>query len=284
MADVMDVCDALVSAIVGAVYPSGTSQPSVAGVQVTVYPGWPVPAVLDEALKDGKVHVSVYPRPDERNTSRYPKEWQPSQDPVAPAVTLTASGQNITVGGTAPGQRAHNLVVIIDGTPFSYSTTSADTINSIASAIGAIVGGVFSGTAVAGATITIPAPARISAARVGVTGQLLREVRRQERLFQVTVWAPDNDTRNAVAGAIDAELADIQFLTLSDYSAARLIYKGSPVTDSGETALLYRRDLLYTVEYATTQQTTGTQILTEEINIESQNIDDAEISQVTFNF
>ena len=64
MADITDVSNALVTVIAGIVYPNGTSQPSITGVPVLVYQGWPDAVQLRADLAAGKVHVSVYPQPN----------------------------------------------------------------------------------------------------------------------------------------------------------------------------------------------------------------------------
>ena len=47
-------------------------------------------------------------------------------------------------------------------------------------------------------------------------------------------------------------LAPLTFISLPDGTAARLIFGGSTVFDQSQNATLYRRDLTYSVEYATT--------------------------------
>ena len=42
------------------------------------------------------------------------------------------------------------------------------------------------------------------------------------------------------------------FIDLSDGTQGRLTYAGTTVFDQSQDALLYRRDLIYSVEYATT--------------------------------
>ncbi|MFC6520131.1 hypothetical protein ACFQAT_10460 [Undibacterium arcticum] len=65
-------------------------------------------------------------------------------------------------------------------------------------------------------------------------------------------------------------LAITQFMTLVDQSTARMTYKSSPVSDEFQKDKLYRRDLFYTVEYATTQIETDTQITQEQLNTSGQ--------------
>jgi hypothetical protein len=78
------------------------------------------------------------------------------------------------------------------------------------------------------------------------------EVRRQVQSFRIICWCPTPLLRDAVSSAIDLSLATIRFITLSDGTAARLIFSSSTVFDQSQDAILYRRDLIYSVEYATT--------------------------------
>lgn len=166
MADLEEVLPALASIVANAIYPNGGA--SVVGADVKVYPGWPVPNNLDSDLAQGLAHVSIYPRPEERNTTRYPVTWQES-------------------------------VINSDG-----------------------------------------------------TGAAVKTVGEQERLFQITIWAPTPDLRAAIAKVIDPALRMTERFTLSDNTWARLTYKSSPMTDQLQKATIYRRDLFYTVEYSTT--------------------------------
>lgn len=284
MADLTDVGNALVAIAAQTLYPNGTGQPSAAGFGIRVYQGWPNPQQLDDDLKAGVAHVSIYPRPEERNTTRYSKDWK-QQALNATTLTLTINGQQITVGGTVPAaNNPQNVAVVANGQSFTYAATSSDTLTGIATALATLISASIAGTSNAGPVITLPSSARISAARVGGTGTLIRELRRQERLFQVSVWADTPDHRDAVVQPLDVAMAATPFLAMTDQMAARLIYKSSPVNDGYQKDKLYRRDLFYTVEYATTQTTAATQIVTEQTNIVPQNNSGAQISTVQVNF
>lgn len=267
MADLTDVANTLVAMIAGIVYPSGTGGPSVAATPIVVYQGWPNPQQLDVDIATGKCHVSVYPRPEERNTTRFTTDWKPVSVNT-PTLTLTAAGQTVTVGGAVPpAGNPHNAMVFANGKPYVYAVLVSDTLASIAAALAALIVVDVAGTSAAGAVITLPASARLNRARVGVTGSSMRELRRQERLFQIGIWADTPAHRDAIAQAIDSTLAFTTFLTLPDSSAGRLVYKSSMVSDQFQKDKLYRRDLMYTVEFATTQTETDTQITQEQLNV-----------------
>ncbi len=266
MADLIDVENALVALISQTLYPNGTGQASAAGIPVKVYPGWPTSSQLDADLRAGTANVSVYPGAAERNTTRYPKTWQTLAVNM-PTLTLTVSGQTVTVGGAVPAPFfAHNFALLVSGKNYVYALQATDTLTSIATALAALLAVDYPGTTSSGAVITLPVNAHIAAGKVGTIGTSIREVRRQERVFQITAWCDTPAHRDAVVQPVDIALAATEFLTLADGSAARVIYKGSPVTDATQKAKLYRRDLLYTVEYATTQVETDTQVVAMQSN------------------
>lgn len=267
MADLSDVENALVTLAAQTLYPNGTGQASLPGMPIKVFPGWPIPQQLDADLAAGKCQVSVFTRQEQRNTTRYTKDWQPLST-NAPTLTLTIVGQTVTVGGSVPvSGNPQNVMVMANGKPYVYAIQQGvDTLNSIATALATLIAAGIAGTTNTGAVITLPNTARINAVRVGATGTSIREIRRQEQLFQVSVWADTPAHRDAIVAPLDAALAATQFITLADQSAARLIYKSTMVFDQYQKEKLYRRDLFYTVEYATTQVETDTQITQEQLN------------------
>ncbi len=269
MADVSDVETALVTLIAAIVYPLGTGQPSIAATPIAVYAGWPNPQQLDVDLPAGKCHVSIFPRPEERNTTRYPPDWKQASVNT-PTLTATIAGQAVMIAGTVPpAGNPHNVTVIANGVPFVYAVLVTDTLNSIAAALQALLVAAIAGTTVAGPIVTLPTSARLTAARIGITGTAVREVRRQERQFQIGIWADTPAHRDAIAGPLDAALAFTTFITLADGTAGRLTYKSSMVSDKFQKDRLYRRDLFYTVEYGTTQTEAETQITQEQLNTQA---------------
>lgn len=260
MADLSDVENALVTLIAAALYPNGTDQPPTAGIPVMVYPGWPGAASLDADLAAGRAHVTVFPAAPERNTSRYPRDWQ-EQALGAATITLTVDGQIVTVGGAMPAPfSTHVLELLVNGLPHAYQVQPSDSLASIASALADLLGADVVGIRTAGAVITMPAGARIDAARVGVTGTMIRELRRQERQFLISVWSNTPVNRSAIGSVVDVALAQVDRFTLPDESSARLRYHSTAELDSQQKAGLYRRDFLYSVEYATTQTGNATQV------------------------
>jgi hypothetical protein len=255
MADITDVSSALVTVIAGIVYPNGTSQPSITGAPVLVYQGWPDSGQLRADLAAGKIHVSVFPQPNMlRTIDSAMSDWSTPSAPVN-TLTLTLSGQTVTVGGTV--STPQNAALVVDNKAYVYAVQPGDTLASIAAALAALVNADQTATA-AGAVVTIPGAKYISP-RVGGQGVAVRQTRRQEQGYQITVWANCFDQRDPIAASIDSALSGTPHLTLSDQSAT-LRFKNSRQDDSQQKEGIYRRDLLYAVEFSTFQSQTLTQI------------------------
>lgn len=251
MADLSDVANTLVSVCTGIAYPAGIEAPSIAGAPILLYYGWPIKSQLDTDLAAGRCHVSVYPRPQERNTTRYLGRFEQTSINTT-LLTLTAAGQTVTVGGAIPpAANVHNLAIFVDGRPHVYQVQPTDTLQTIAASLAALIATAALGASASGAVITVPSYATLGAVRVGVFGSSSKPVRNQDRVFQIGIWADTPTHRDTIAQAIDPVLAATNFLTFPDGTAGRLIYKGSPSSDMYEKSTLYRRDLMYSVDYAT---------------------------------
>lgn len=261
MADISDVMNVLAATCASYLYPSGTSQPSVTGGLIRVFEGWPTASSLDADLQSGVVNVSIYPIGPEQNVTRYqPKQIVQSVN--SPTLTLTQSGNKVTVGGVMPSPFAvQNMAVIINGAPFIYPVQQTDTLTSIATGLTALINPAYPGTSNSGPVITLPNGTIPSAVRVGSTGVASTEWERQKQRIQITVWAPDPTTRTQAAAAIRVALAQVAFLTMPDGFGARVKSAGSMLSDVLEKAKTYRRDLFYEVEYATTVAQTVTTIV-----------------------
>lgn len=247
MADLSDVENALLGLIAGALYPNGADALPLTGTLSRVYRGWPEAASLDADLAAGYVNVTVFPEPGGRNTTRYLNEWLLAAQ-VKPTLSVEVVGDSVTFGGNAAsGQLAG---ILLDGATYVHPTEPADTPASVAADLAAsirpnrIV-------LLSGSTIIAPFAAVLKA-RVVAKQPALMQTRRQEQLFRITCWCPDPPTRDATAAAIDAALAQMMFIPLSDGSQGRVRFRSGAVLDQAEDASLYRRDLVYSVEYATT--------------------------------
>ncbi len=259
MADIADVSAALVALIAQTMYPAGTAQPSVTNVPTVIYAGWPTASQLDADLAafatgTGRLHVTVFPTNTEKREPAYRAQWE---ELVLTAPTLAAAiiGQTVTIGGTVTTPQ--NVALLIDNMAYVYAVQATDTLTTIATALAALVPGASN----AGAVITIPTGAAIRAARTGAGGTMQRETRRQSRVMQITVWADTPAHRDVTAQAVDSSLSGTERLTLLDQTQARLLYQSSHQIDAMQKANLYRRDILYSVEYGTTQTATATTVI-----------------------
>lgn len=250
MADISDIQDSIATRIAAALYPNGTEAPSAIGAAAIVYPGWPQPAQLDKDIAAGRVNVSIWARGDGANTTRYQSTWQETGAPMA-TLTLTATSENtVTIGGTV----AVHQVVAINGQP--YAVQDDDTLAGIAAALAALLPGATSD----GAELSCPTGIRHAA--IAANGTVSREVRRQTDTIQLSIWAPTPALRAATGRVLDNALADARFLTMPDGSSARVNYMNTRNSDESANALIYRRDVLYRVEYATTVSAVATQVIT----------------------
>ncbi len=269
MADISDVIQALATIASGVLYPAGipggTNPPSpVAGIPVICYPGWPHAPTLDKDLAAGKAHVSVFPLPGERNTNRGQQDWQ-TVSTVADTLAAVVAGQTITITGTVATPQ--NVVAIINKTPYVYAVLVSDSLSSIAAGLAALIAADFPGTAAVGAVITVPSAGRIAGTRIGSSGTSMRITRLQERMVQITIWTNTPQNRDAVAQPLDQAFSDIERFVLPDQTFARLTYAGSPMSDTAQRDDLYRRDLQFSIEYATSVTQTDTEITQETINV-----------------
>ncbi len=273
MADEVDVETALVSLITTALYPNGTGQACAAGVPCKVFRGWPTPQAQELAKANNFVNVSVSCRNGvERNTSRYTPLATTLTGPVH-TLTATVTNNTITIGGTV--STPQNVVVLV-GQQFqtSYGVAANDTLNSVASGVAALINTSFPGTTANGAVVTVPTGQPLIA-RIASSGSVITEVKRQDKSFQITVWAPpcnnpasDADAwRTAVASIIDPQLALPTRITLADQTYGWIHYERTITMDTAEAEGLYRRDLFYWVEYGTTITTTAFEIGTTQVQI-----------------
>jgi hypothetical protein len=264
MADSTDVANALVALIAATAYPNGTGQSSIApgAAPVLVYQGWPIAPQLDVDLRAGKIHVSVFPTATERVTESNASEIQDATLSAA-TVGMTVVGVTVTVDGV--GGAGQNAALLVDGVPFVYAVQASDTATSIATALVALVT-VKRAASNTGAVITIPNAKTISA-RVGVQGTGIRVLQRREKIFQVSVWANSFTQRDPFAGAIDAALTDTYRLTMPDGSQGLMRYRSSVQHDDTQKASIYRRDMLYAVEYCLTNTVVTTQIVIEQLGV-----------------
>lgn len=245
MPDQSDVEAALAAAVAGVLYPQGADRASAAGVACRVYRGWPTAAALEADLAQGIAHVTVQPMPGgARDTTRFLGEWQG----VAPAATLTVAvdGEAVSFAGVAAAGQVAG--VRVDGAAHAYRVRAGDTPGVVAAVLAALVRQ-NRPAVLQGDGFLLPGGVAV-AARVVTDGIGGTELRRQRAGFRVTAWCPGPMERDRVAGCVDAGLAAVQFLDAGGWGCW-LRLSGGSVADAGSVAGVWRRDLLYSIEYPT---------------------------------
>ena len=118
MADSSDVSNTIAGMIASTVYPDGTSSPSISGSVVKIYPGWPVPNVLQEDINASGAHISIWALPSERKIgSELGRPYRVIEKGDPPLIT-TVDGLNITLSGAVSVPT--NVYFLIDGTGYHY--------------------------------------------------------------------------------------------------------------------------------------------------------------------
>ena len=173
--------------------------------------------------------------------------------------TVLAQTYLINVQGKPMGPL--NIALRINAKFYVCPVQSTDTSATIAAALAALVVVDIVGTRASGSLLIIGPTGRLQAARVGGFGTTAREIKRQERVVQVIVWANSPDVRDALAAALDVAISERQFMEMPDTFGARVIYKNTMLIDGLQKDALYRRDLNYTVEYATTVSKQRAQVI-----------------------
>jgi hypothetical protein len=246
MADISDVEQAVAEAVTSILYPTGSSQSSIIGALCRVYRGWPNSATLNTDLKTGTVNITIGADNDSgRTTTRYLPEWKTA--PAQPGTVVSAENRTLTIAGSPT---AGDVVgAMIDGVAFAYRVQAGDSSDLIAANLGQMIRSIRTAN-LQGTTVTVPGAASVIA-RVARDHEATFESRRQEKDLRIACWCPAPTVRDAVATAIDGAINGMGFLSLPDTTDARIIYRNTTSYDQAQNALLYRRDLIYTVEYAT---------------------------------
>lgn len=263
MADLSDAAKGLIDTVAAILF-SGTYLPGAEGTSILtwqapvngtvaacstiqLYRGWPGTNDLQGDLVAGKAHVSVFPEGGStQNTTRYQLAWRQA-GVTASTLIATLSGVTITFSGTCSATQVVGILIRTGASAgsYAYRCTVTDTPATVAAAFAAAIPSASSSGAaltVVGDTISVNSACDQSATK---------EVRRQKQGFRISCWTPTPQARDLIAAAIDTALADMPWITLADGSAGRLIYRTTYPDDLPSKDRVWRRDLCYTLEYAT---------------------------------
>jgi hypothetical protein len=180
-----------------------------------------------------------------RTTTRYLSKYLIKAS--NPGTVISTTGQYIDISGSPI---VGDIVgALINGATYSYRIIAGDTTDQVAANLAQAIQ---TGELVACSQSTILVyNANSILTRVVCDNAASAETRRQEKDFRVVCWCPNPTARDLVAAAIDQHLDQVPFLSLSDDTTARVVYKNTNNYDQSQNALLYRRDLIYSVEYPT---------------------------------
>lgn len=252
MASLGQVTQTIAQNLVTPIYPNGVDNPSIVGVQVTINDGWPIRSQLDIDLENGLAHVSVFPTTKERVITKYERIYQPLTQ-VAPTIILTVRGKTVTVTGTV--STPQGVMLIVNGIGYAYTIMSGDTLDTIAANTAALI----LGATATGNVITISGAYSI-VARVVTPYSAAEELSRVDRVIMISVWAPNPSMRATLEAAIDVYMKENYRIVMPDGFYAQVFYEGINWVDMLEKSLIYRSDLSYIIQYATTLTTNFTSI------------------------
>lgn len=249
MADETDVETALVDLIDAAIYPNGPHACSTVGWNCKIHTGWPVSANLELDLSEKTVTVSVYAVQSSSGVTDQPFNLR--EDVLVPAVhglTASVAGSAVTFAGAAtPGEYA---TIIIGVRGYSYLTAKGDAGPQVAAGLLALLAQDQPAASASGAALTIPTTDTLIA-RLGAPVTMATRIHRQRQQFRVVTWAPNAESRAAVARAVDVALKRQNVIRLPDGSQGLITYSGTNISDTHELNEIYRRDLMFDVTYDT---------------------------------
>ena len=292
MADISDLTAYLAGQAALAVYPNGSSQPSIAPVptatatqnfanpaDVRIFEGWPIPDQLDLDLA-GKMLSGNPPIPVARpggpvaNVSIFPMQGtgvnvyqnlDKTYTIQPPSYGLTFSLGGDTLAVTGQPMAGEYLTLVIDGAVVC-SQGGATTAQILAALATQAQSSGYPGATATATTLTIPFGHEL-VVRQGGTAILGKATHRQRQSIMVTVWAPNQATRTTLAKAIDNLIKQTIKVSMPDTSQAIVLYNRTNVIDEEQSKTIYRRDLIYDVEYATVEQFTGYVITSTQVSI-----------------
>ena len=211
--------------------------------------GWPNAAALDADLTAGRVNITVFPdAARQRNSTRWPDEWTMAAA-VTPTLGILVAGTTASVFGTGGAGMLAGLQV--DTLSVVYRTAKGDTPELVAAALAEKLRALGRIALANGADVRVPG-AGFLLGRVVADQGAMRESKRQSQGFRISLWCPDPASRDAAGGVVDRALSAIGFLPLPEGTGGNLRFLSSVLYDQSLNARLYRRDLIYSVDYATT--------------------------------
>jgi hypothetical protein len=256
MADLSDVRDSLVALATSACYPNGVVAPSLTTRQITIGAGWPLPLDVDAAMKANRSIVTVYAVPGA--TAKEAQFFEPPYVVTAPIIGMTAI---VTAPATAAINGNPNpneyLTFVVDGLhAYSATAIAGDTNLTMAATLAAKVAVDYPGTAAAVNIVSVIG-AHALIVRVGAPYVVAQLLHRQRQQFRITVFAPTDADRTAIAAPLDVLFKQTLRLTFPDTSQGIMTFLNVLEDDKSEKLGNYRRGLVYEVTYGTVNMFTA---------------------------
>jgi len=246
MASLSDVQNAMVNVIAPAMYPNGTSNPSIAGVPIYVAPGDFLKQDLDAGLNAGNIYIAVFAvNGMTRPTTRFQRLFvEPKIN--NPGLILTVEANTVIVTGTIVANEA--AMVIVDGVGYSVKVLVGSTVNSIASALAALIPSASSLNNIVTISNTYDIVARVSVQ--GTSREILYS---REGVFRARVITPSHDQRELVGDAMEIAFGlNGYYMPMPDGLSASIRPNRVMEVNPYELDNAFLRDYLFLVEYHTT--------------------------------
>jgi hypothetical protein len=248
MADLTDVLNTLSDSVSGFVYPTGKSNPSIAAVNVNIEPGWPVRETLDDQIRAGNALITIFPEETESIGPIF-ERVQVLNTQSAPTITATVSVDTITIGGTVTLPQA--IVTVVNGTNYGYALQEADTTDTIATNIAALLP---SASAIGNVITVLGSYSLDTVVSTAYTSSV--DLGRQNRSIMISCWCPTPQIRTTLGSAIIVYFKTNYRILLPDNFWANLFYQHTREIDMLEKQNVFRRDVIIRVLYATTSTQT----------------------------
>lgn len=258
MADLAEVENKFIEIIAGVMFPNisynayDVTMSPVIGAPVRLYRGWPLDTQLRNDLANSTVNISIFSNPElARDTTSHLRRMTEVVTHVGtPTMTATVNHNTVTFAGTASTSECIGIAYHQHG--YAYRLNDSDTPTSVAALFAANI----PSCSASGATITFALPyGEKITATYGADLTTLTELHRQEQVIRVSVWCPTTELRDQVCGLIDPAIMWYDRILFAENSISGPIRNaGTHVDDMVGIEFMWRRDLLYKVEYATTYQ------------------------------
>lgn len=194
MATQTDVTNALMAIAKAAVYPNGTSQPSIVNLPVKVITGYAGSIDLTDVANKTNALITVYRSTAKKTLYSFIGNWS-TLSIVEPTLSLIVFNNTVTVSGTV--FTPANCLIKVNNVGYHYSVSPTDTLQTIAANLAALIPGV----TVVDTVITISSAYKVET-KIGTTGTAIRSVGDVQENYWIDVWAADNTTRQAIADAL----------------------------------------------------------------------------------